>query len=584
MSNSNKQNNTSAPSARLLLVGATEEQQQQLLSLIPPTDPSLPHHDINDETSLKEAVTATGELIVICNPVVETTQINALLKKRDSTGGILFLCDDPRGNSALWAMRDGARDAISLNEPEHLKLVITRELADLNARRVLQKLLQQESSSTNDHEAAAMCGKSDLLTGLYNQRYFFKGTESIFNKQPPDDSITHSMLYITLDNIDAIHQQVGIAATDLIVAGIAQVIRAKVPASYPVSRYTDYSFAILLHKMDTEQAGPIADTLCTSIASHHFDIVGNDISSISCSIGYASTDKIINSASLLINKSQLASEGAFAAGGNQSRQYELKDEEYGVVKTQKFEHAIRDALKENRFKLLYQPIVNLHSTNAENYEILLRMIDPEERTLLPADFMPAAAQAGLMPAIDRWVTRNALKELTLRRREGKDTSFFIKLDHTTLTDNKFHTWLSERLRTCGLPGDALIFEISERSALRAPREVKQFIDQLRVLRCRCGLDHFGENPGSVSRLQQLPVNFIKIDRTLIQSINDDANSKTKVKHLIDAAHSNEQQAIAEFVQDANTLSALWSCGVDYIQGYFLQRPDAEMDYDFTEDN
>jgi len=189
-----------------------------------------------------------------------------------------------------------------------------------------------------------------------------------------------------------------------------------------------------------------------------------------------------------------------------------------------------------------------------------------------------------MPTIDRWVTRNAMIELSECRRNGKDTSFFIKLDHTTLSDKDFHTWLSEQLRANKIPGNALVFEISERSDLKSPSEVAQFMQQLKVLRCRCALDHFGDNEASLERLQRLPIDFIKIDRSLIQRIKSEPTILTKVNRLVTTAHNSSQKAIAEFVQDASTLSTLWSCGMDYIQGYFLQKPDGTMDYDFTEEN
>jgi len=211
------------------------------------------------------------------------------------------------------------------------------------------------------------------------------------------------------------------------------------------------------------------------------------------------------------------------------------------------------------------------------------MTDENENEILPDEFMSIAVDAGLMPAIDRWVTRNALRELSERRLNGKDTSFFIKIDHTTLSDNDFHPWLSERLRAAKIPGDALVFEISERSDLKDPEQVNYFIEQLKILHCRAGLDHFGDNSGSIERLQRLPVDFIKIDRSLVQMINDD-KVKSKVKNILSIAHEKEVRGIAEFVQDAKTLSSLWSCKMDYIQGYFLQQPDGTMDYDFTDEN
>ena len=196
--------------------------------------------------------------------------------------------------------------------------------------------------------------------------------------------------------------------------------------------------------------------------------------------------------------------------------------------------------------------------------------------------MPAAEHSGLMPELDRWVADHAITELAARRRNGKNTTFFIKLSGMTLNDKDFPTWLSKKLNTIKLPGDSLVFEVSESVAIRHPAQVKKFINWLKVLHCRCALDHFGTNPRSMDIMKELPVDYIKLDRSFMHNLSENKDNRAKVKSIVGTAHSMEKMAIAVFVQDANSLSTLWQCGVDYIQGYFVQQPDAAMSYDFSE--
>jgi len=575
----------------LLMLGATEAESRRCLELISASGFSVASENSHHKDELEQSLeTQRWDLLLQCHPLKEisTQQIIELLNHQNTDSALLMLSDELTSEEALQALRDGARDAVSLQHSEHLQLTIEREIEDLEDRRHLRRL-RAEKSHAEQQATTPPVNKKDLLTGLYSQRYFISGSQQIFKKTPPDGHTHHAMLSIKLDHIDTIRGQVGIAAADLIIAEIANCIRNYIPNTYPIARFDDSSFTILLHKSALDKSLTVAGAVCQTVSDYQVDVAGTDIPAVTCSVGIATTSEKTCTVQLLIRKAQMACEGAIAAGGNQPHLYDPQnDEQYGLAKelqeAQKYELKIRQALKENRFKLLYQPIVSLKSNTAENYEILLRMLDENHEEILPGEFMPQAAQADLMPAIDRWVIRNALNELSGRRRDGKDTSFFIKLDHTTLSDNDFHTWLSERLRANKMPGDALVFEISERSDIRSPDEVSHFINQLKILRCRCGLDHFGDNEASLERMQRLPVDFIKIDRNLIQRISKEDKVKAMVKQLVTIAHSNKQLTIAEFVQDANTLSALWSCDMDCIQGYFLQRPDGTMDYDFTEEN
>jgi EAL domain-containing protein (putative c-di-GMP-specific phosphodiesterase class I) len=261
---------------------------------------------------------------------------------------------------------------------------------------------------------------------------------------------------------------------------------------------------------------------------------------------------------------------------------EKTDAQASKESDKKWEHTIRAALNENRFRLVFQPIVNLHSKPAENYEILLRMLDEDNKEILPGEFMSAAEHSGLMPELDRWVVNNALTELADRRGAGKDTTFFIKLSGMTLNDKGFPPWLSKQLNSIKLPGDSIVFEISESLAIRYPTQIKKFINWLKVLHCRSALDHFGTHPQSLDLMKELSADYLKIDRSFMHNLSGNKENKDKVKSIVGTAHALNKLTIAEFVQDANCLSVLWQCGVDYIQGYFLQRPDTAMMYEFSE--
>lgn len=243
---------------------------------------------------------------------------------------------------------------------------------------------------------------------------------------------------------------------------------------------------------------------------------------------------------------------------------------------------VHDALSEGRFRLVYQPIVPLHAQSAERYEALIRMIDENGEEIPPASFMPAAESAGLMPEIDRWVIRSSLETLAKLHSEKKETSLLVKLSENSLGDQRLVPWINEQLSEFHLPGDTLIFEIKESYVVHQPKAAKHLIGGLKLLHCGTALGHFGSDPQSLNHLEQLHVDFVKLAGTFVDNLTDDSKGQAMIKAIVQTAHDLGTLTIATFVQDASKVATLWQCNVDYIQGYFLQAPEQDMSYDFSE--
>jgi EAL domain-containing protein (putative c-di-GMP-specific phosphodiesterase class I)/PAS domain-containing protein len=244
---------------------------------------------------------------------------------------------------------------------------------------------------------------------------------------------------------------------------------------------------------------------------------------------------------------------------------------------------VRSAIAASRFRLVYQPIVPLHAQPAESYEVLTRLLDEDGSEVPPAQFMPVAAGAGLMPAIDRIIISAALQTLVRQHAEGKETRLLIKLSEDSLHDQGLVAWIDEQLRGCHLPGDTIIFEIKEAAALPCLEEARSFIAALKQLHCRTALGHFGSDSHSLNCLEQLRVDFVKLAGTFVDNLSDDPKSQAMVRAVVQTAHDLGIQTIATFIQDASKMATLWQCGVDYIQGYFLQAPEQDMSYNFSDE-
>ncbi len=426
--------------------------------------------------------------------------------------------------------------------------------------------------------------QQDLLTGIYNRQHFMEVLETAISRANTESS-NNALLYIDIDDFLSIKQDIGLAASDIVLGDIASVISGIVEAPDIVARFSDHSFTVLVNDAvnmsDVEQ---FADTIRQTIENHISDVGGRSVT-ITCSIGICPIGESTNNTQEIISRADLACSIVKDNGGNSVHLHNpIADEQAGKERNANWVEAIQHALKDDGFFLAFQPIVSLHGDTCENYEVLLRLKGKNDTEILPEQFLPAADHAELMPDIDRWVIEKAMQQLSSEQSNNHQTKFFIKLTGASLCDNSLLPWISEQIKEQRLSGDSIIFELDEASAVMHLTQAKAFINGVKQLNCQVVLDHFGSGLNSIKNLKHLDANYLKIDGSLITNLAQDEQHQETVQSIIQTAHSMGKLTIAEFVQDANSLALLWQFGVNYIQGHFLQEPSTVLDYDFTSDD
>lgn len=241
------------------------------------------------------------------------------------------------------------------------------------------------------------------------------------------------------------------------------------------------------------------------------------------------------------------------------------------------------ALENDQFVCAYQPIVNLNAEPASNYELLLRMLDENGKEIPPGAFLGAAEKTGLITEIDRWVIAHAIKTIKTKLEEDASTRFFIKLSTPTLQDGKLIRWLSEQLHSAQLPDHTLAFEITADAASQNEQRVKSLITAIRMNKCLICLDRVSDTESHKRLVVALGVDCLKISGQLIHELATNKDNQFAVDSISRYAKANKVFTIAQFVQDPSSLAFLWQKGINYIQGYYLQRPDSVLNYKFDQD-
>ena len=418
--------------------------------------------------------------------------------------------------------------------------------------------------SRDDLQLAA---HQDQLTRLPNRRAL-----ELAVSEMALESGTHALLLLDLDGFKDINDTRGHAAGDEVLRRVARVLSERMAEGDLVARLGGDEFAVLLHDVDLAAAGAAAQSIIAAIREEAIVVADGRRLRLSASAGVALTSRT-STASQLLMDADVAMYDAKERGRDRVSisdaldvgQAELKGRS-GVLES------IREALDQQRFVLVAQPIVDVASGAVARHELLLRMRSVEGELLSPASFLPAAERHGLIGAIDRLVVALVLELLHTAAARGGDAPVSFNVSGASVTDPAFLELLSRGLR--GLPSHVSrpVVELTETAAVVDIHAAKNFADALRSLGCSMALDDFGAGYGSFHYLKQLPFDILKIDGAFVKDLPHSLEDQVLVQAIADIATRLGIHTVAEFVADDATMVLLKDYGVHGAQGYHLGKP------------
>ncbi|MGD8629933.1 MAG: EAL domain-containing protein, partial [Gammaproteobacteria bacterium] len=417
----------------------------------------------------------------------------------------------------------------------------------------------------------------DSLTGLINRREFENRINQAL-EHARSEGIRHTLCYLDLDNFKVVNDTSGHIAGDELLKQLTIKLRLELREADTLARLGGDEFGILLEGCSIENAREPAEALRKIVEDFRF-VWDNTAFRVGVSIGLV---PITGESGTLTDVLSAADSACYVAkdqGRNRIHIYEPDDEalmeRHGQMQwVQRIQHV----LEQNRFRLFFQPIAKLHrepgERNTMHGEVLIRMLDDEQRIVGPGAFIPSAERYLIMPQIDRWVVTNTFKMLMLDKSKVVErvSTCCINLSGQSLSDERFLDFLVDEIRDSGVPPELLCFEITETAVIANLCNASRLISKMREMGCRFALDDFGVGLSSFGYLKNLAVDYLKLDGCFVKNMVMDNIDHAMVKAINHIGHTMNIRTIAEYVEDQETLQAVREVGIDYAQGYAIARP------------
>ncbi len=492
------------------------------------------------------------------NEITDTSSLAAVIAEAHRNS-LLYVIDSAPFFLGLFARLAGIRQDRILRFSASLEQQVAEKTESL-------RLALDESKNAN--EMIAHMAEHDSLTGLLNRRRFQKELEK-WGHYALRYKRNAALIFIDLDKFKFVNDTYGHHAGDQYLTAISDLLRTALRTTDTIARWGGDEFAVLLPETQQAAAIEVANKLLRLFNEAKFKIAGHDLSP-SASIGLALFPDHGTDFNALIVYADAAMYEAKNAGRNCWRLYSSSPQEMQRVQEHiQWEGRLRRALENDQFLLFYQPLLCLADNSTPGYEALLRMEDRDGQLISPGLFLESAERFGLAVPIDYMVIRKAVRKISSFAENNLWIS--LNLSRASLEDEKLYNHVKTVVQESRLQPGQLHIEITEAAAMEYVSQVRELGIKLNAMGCRLVLDDFGHGP-AYQYLQQIPVDMVKIDASLIRGLIANKANQTLVKSLTSVAHDMGIKVVAKFVEDAALIDLLRQLNVDYAQGFAIGRP------------
>jgi diguanylate cyclase (GGDEF)-like protein len=409
---------------------------------------------------------------------------------------------------------------------------------------------------------------TDELTGLGNRRHLFDVLDTYFADRAAGRTQGElAFIFLDLDHFKEINDSFGHSAGDELLRQLGPRMSSSLRESDVLVRLGGDEFAVVLGDSDAEYAAVVADRLADSLKERFaLELV---TAQVSASMGIALAPADATDSAQLLRCADVAMYRAKVASATYAVYDPAIDDSGNLLQ---LADELRDAVGAGAFELHYQTQLDLSDGSVHAAEALLRWPHPRLGRVAPLAFLPLAEEVGLMPALTRWVLDQALAQCARWRVDGRPVIVSVNISATNLLDDGFFELVQNLLDDHGLPGHALVLELTETCIISDYERTRAVIAGLSGLGVDVSIDDFGAGFTSLAYLGDLDVAELKLDRSFITGIRNSQRDRDLVRSTISLGHALGLRVVAEGIEDQGTLNLLRAFGCDVVQGFFISRP------------
>ncbi|GGH09747.1 putative bifunctional diguanylate cyclase/phosphodiesterase [Silvibacterium dinghuense] len=450
-----------------------------------------------------------------------------------------------------------------------IKVDIASHAIQFEGRKARFALVQNVTERIELHEQLVHQANHDTLTGLPNRLLLKDRMEHTLSSAARNGEKV-AVMCLDLDRFKQINDRYGHPIGDACLKHLADLLRSRLRAADTVARSGGEEFTLLLAGLSSaEDAAGVAQVLLESIRQP-FQVEGYQLE-LSASLGIAMYPDDGSEAQVLWRASDTAMYRAKKSGGSQFV-FVSHEISAAALEVNDLEAALRQALKENGFRILYQP---QYATTGElrGLEALLRLEDPVKGTISPERFIPVAEESGLIMRIGNWVLEEVCRQIAeWSRHHLPPVRVAINVSPLELVRADYAQNVRRVLVSYGVDAARLEIEITETSVMRNLEDAARQMLDLAAVGVQFSVDDFGTGYSSLQHLHQLPISTLKIDRSFIERMCDEPEARQIVQAILSLGHSLGMQIVAEGVEREEQLLLLQAMECDHLQGFLWGRP------------
>jgi len=490
-----------------------------------------------------------------------------------------LLKSDPNLSSIPVLMMTASED------PKLVTLAFEKGVTDYVAKPIHAAALKARVKSIFQKQALLQNLKSkyelDDLTGLLSKQGMVEQIARAIETEHKNDN-SFAVIHVDIDRFKLINDCLGHSIGDLVIKEVSKRLRGKIRKSDNISlcnpeskvaRLNGDKFVILIKSIDSmDDLKSIASRVLSEL-HEPLNIAGRtlhvnaSLGVVACNGQYCRAGDVLRDADIAMYAAKDAGRGCFKFFNVEMREI--------VQKRWRLDHDLRVAIVEHQFQLLYQPIVNLQTDEVESVEALIRWNHPQRGLVSPGEFIPLAEETGLILEIGRWVAREACRQYSQWFKHDPTSTpehISINLARQELLQPNLVQDISAILIETGVDPQRVHFEVTESQIMDNLDTALNTLEGLRSLGTKIDLDDFGTGHSSLACLQQLPIDVLKLDRSLIEKVNQSGYFMDLASLVVKLLAGTGVSVVAEGIETQKQLSALRQIGCQFGQGYFFARP------------